>query len=168
MKEKNIKTIYLAGGCFWGMQKYIDQFDGVLSTEVGFANGKTLTPTYRDVCDKDTGHAETVKISYDEDKISLTYLLDQYFAVIDPFSVNKQGEDEGTQYRTGIFWDDESLESPIKEYMEKKEKELGRKTALILSPIQNYYPAEEYHQKYLDKHVDGYCHIPREKLRKRQ
>ena len=98
-----MNTIYLAGGCFWGLQKFFDQFDGVISTEVGYANGPDRAPTYQEVC-ADSGHAETVKVVYDEAKISLSQLLDYYFMVIDPLSVNKQGHDEGIQYRTGIYY----------------------------------------------------------------
>ena len=98
-----MKEIYLAGGCFWGLQKYFDQFDGVVKTEVGYANGPDKSPTYKEVCN-DSGHAETVRIIYDEEKMSLSELLDYYFMVIDPVSVNRQGHDEGIQYRTGIYY----------------------------------------------------------------
>ena len=91
-----MKTIYLAGGCFWGMQKYFDQFDGILRTEAGYANGPDRAPTYQEVC-ADSGHAETVRIDYDEDRITLKEILDRYFMVIDPLSVNRQGHDEGIQ-----------------------------------------------------------------------
>ena len=109
-----MKTIYLAGGCFWGLQKFFDQFGGVAETEVGYANGPDRAPTYREVC-ADSGHAETVRIEYDEEKISLEQLLDYYFMVIDPLSVNRQGHDEGIQYRTGIFWTEPQQEEIIHE-----------------------------------------------------
>ena len=104
LKEDNsdMNTIYLAGGCFWGMQKYFDQFEGVVSTEVGYANGPEEAPSYQEVC-SNSGHAETVKIAYDPDRISLSDLLNYYFMVIDPLSVNRQGNDKGIQYRTGIY-----------------------------------------------------------------
>ena len=98
-----MQTIYLAGGCFWGVQKYFDQFDGVVATEVGYANGPDVAPSYQEVCDS-SGHAETVKIEYDPEVISLTDLLKYYFMVIDPLSVNRQGNDRGIQYRTGIYY----------------------------------------------------------------
>ena len=104
-----MKTIYLAGGCFWGTQKYFDQFPGVKRTTVGYANGNTENPTYEDVKKRHSGHAETVRVEFDETVLSPETLLGYYFDVIDPFSVNKQGEDEGIQYRTGIYYDDESL-----------------------------------------------------------
>ena len=102
-----MNTIYLAGGCFWGMQKFIDQFDGVINTEVGYANGPAKAPSYEEVC-RSSGHAETVKVVYDDKVITLTELLDYYFMVIDPLSVNKQGNDRGIQYRTGIYYTDGS------------------------------------------------------------
>ncbi len=101
-----IKRIYLAGGCFWGVQKFFDQFDGVVTTEVGYANGPTVSPSYKDVC-AGSGHAETVQIDYDTEQISLTRLLQAYFLIIDPLSVNRQGNDTGVQYRTGIYYTDD-------------------------------------------------------------
>lgn len=154
-----MKTIYLAGGCFWGLQKFLDQFDGVVSTETGYANGDTEHPSYEDVRYKLTGHTETVKIKYDEKKLPTEQLLSYFFMAIDPLSVNKQGEDEGINYRTGIYYDDPSLGKEIKEAYEKEEKKVGKPLAVELLPLKNYYSAEEYHQKYLDKHPDGYCHI---------
>lgn len=155
-----MKTIYLAGGCFWGLQKFFDQFDGVVSTETGYANGKTENPTYEDVKHKNSGHAETVKIEYDENKISLTKLLEYYFLAIDPFSLNKQGPDEGENYRTGIYYDDDSLLSEIEAEFKRREEAAGQKFKVELLPLKNYYSAEEYHQKYLEKNPTGYCHLP--------
>jgi peptide methionine sulfoxide reductase msrA/msrB len=161
MKEK---TIFLAGGCFWGLQKFFDQFDGVLFTEAGYANGpeqadgSVQPPSYEDVCEN-SGHAETVKVVYDEEKISLRQLLKYYFLVIDPLSVNRQGADSGIQYRTGIYYTDEDQLPEIREVYDQKEKNVGEKLAVELEPLRNFYSAEEYHQKYLEKHPDGYCHI---------
>ena len=155
-----MQTIYLAGGCFWGVQKYFDQFDGVLTTEVGYANGPEEAPSYRDVCNS-SGHAETVKIEYDPEVISLTELLGYYFMVIDPLSVNKQGNDRGIQYRTGIYYTDESQLPEIKTVYREQEEKAGAKLAVEMEPLKNFYTAEEYHQKYLDKNPNGYCHIPR-------
>ncbi len=156
----NTKTIYLAGGCFWGVQKFFDQFDGVISTEVGYANGPEKAPSYYEVC-AGTGHAETVKIDYDESRISLTDLLNYYFMVIDPLSVDKQGNDVGRQYRTGIYYTEEGQLPEIEAVYRAEEEKLGTKLAVELMPLQNFFSAEEYHQKYLDKNPDGYCHIPR-------
>ena len=155
-----MKTIYLAGGCFWGVQKYFDQFDGVLATEVGYSNGPEEAPSYRDVCNS-SGHAETVKVDYDPEVISLTELLGYYFMVIDPLSVNKQGNDRGIQYRTGIYYTDESQLPEIKAVYKEQEEKAGAKLAVEMEPLKNFYTAEEYHQKYLDKNPNGYCHIPR-------
>ena len=154
-----MKTIYLAGGCFWGMQKFFDQFDGVLRTEVGYANGPDKAPSYEDVC-ADSGHAETLRIDYDETRISLAELLKYYFMVIDPLSVNRQGHDEGIQYRTGIYYTDESLLPDIRSFYQAEERKAGTKLAVELEPLRNFFSAEEYHQKYLDKNPGGYCHIP--------
>ena len=155
-----MKTIYLAGGCFWGVQKYFDQFDGVLATEVGYSNGPEEAPSYRDVCNS-SGHAETVKVDYDPEVISLTELLGYYFMVIDPLSVNKQGNDRGIQYRTGIYYTDESQLPEIKAVYKEQEEKAGAKLAVEMEPLKNFYTAEEYHQKYLDKNPGGYCHIPK-------
>ena len=153
------KTIFLAGGCFWGLQKYFDQFDGVLRTEVGYANGPDRAPSYEDVCN-DSGHAETVMIEYDESRIPLETLLDKYFLVIDPLSVNRQGHDEGIQYRTGIYYTYEGQLDPIRKVYSREEAKAGAKLAVAVEPLQNFFSAEEYHQKYLEKNPGGYCHIP--------
>ena len=154
-----MKTIYLAGGCFWGMQKYFDQFSGVVRTEAGYANGPDKAPSYEEVC-ADSGHAETVRIDYDEETVSLTSLLNDYFMVIDPLSVNRQGHDSGIQYRTGIYYTEESQLPEIEAVYRAEEEKAGAKLAVGLEPLRNFYPAEEYHQKYLDKNPGGYCHIP--------
>ena len=154
-----MKTIYLAGGCFWGVQRFFDQFDGVARTETGYANGPEQAPTYQDVC-ADSGHAETVRIDYDESRITLEELLDDYFMVIDPTSVNKQGHDEGIQYRTGIYWTKESQVPEIEARMMKEEEKAGQPLAVETGKLINFFPAEEYHQKYLEKNPGGYCHIP--------
>ena len=154
-----MKTIYLAGGCFWGVQKYFDQFDGVISTEVGYANGPGKAPSYEEVC-QSSGHAETVKIVYDETKITLTELLKYYFLVIDPTSVNKQGNDIGIQYRTGIYYTTEDQLQEAQKVYQAEEQKIGEKLKVELEPIHNFYTAEQYHQKYLEKNPSGYCHIP--------
>jgi methionine-S-sulfoxide reductase len=155
-----MREIYLAGGCFWGVQKFFDQFDGVLSTEVGYANGPDQAPSYQDVCHS-SGHAETVRVVYDEAAITLTRLLEYYFMVIDPLSVNRQGNDVGVQYRTGIYYTDESQLGEIRAVCSAEEEKAGRPLAVEVLPLENFFSAEEYHQKYLDKNPSGYCHIPR-------
>lgn len=154
-----METIYLAGGCFWGMQKFFDQFDGVTGTEVGYANGPDKAPSYEDVCN-DSGHAETVKIDFNESRISLVKLLNFYFMVIDPVSVNKQGGDRGVQYRTGIFYTDEAQLPAIRSVYDREQEKAGKELAVLVEPLKNFYSAEEYHQKYLEKNPGGYCHIP--------
>ena len=154
-----MKTICLAGGCFWGMQKFLDQFDGVRETEVGYANGPDHAPSYREVCDN-SGHAETVRVAYDESVLSLPELLRFYFMVIDPVSVNRQGMDAGIQYRTGIYYTDADQLPAIREIFDRVARELGAPLAVELEPLRNFFSAEEYHQKYLDKNPGGYCHIP--------
>ena len=153
------ETIYLAGGCFWGMQKFFDQFDGVLETEVGYANGPDSAPSYEDVC-RSSGHAETLRIDYDPNVISLTELLQRYFLVIDPLSVNRQGNDCGLQYRTGIYYTEERQRPEIEAVYRAEEAGAAAALAVELLPLRNFFPAEAYHQKYLDKNPGGYCHIP--------
>ncbi len=154
-----MKTIYLAGGCFWGCQKYFDQFEGIVKTETGYANGPEGPVTYEEVC-RDSGHAETVRIDYDEKIISLRKLLEAYFMIIDPLSVNRQGHDSGIQYRTGIYYADEKMLPEIMQVYEEEERKAGAKLAVEVKPLSGFCPAEEYHQKYLDKNPGGYCHIP--------
>ena len=159
------RTIYLAGGCFWGVQKYIDQFDGVLETTVGYANGRTENPSYEQVCRENTGHAETVKVLYNDEIISAGQLLEYYFMVIDPLSVNRQGNDIGMQYRTGIYFNDAALLPEIMKSVQNERKKVGQPLAVEVRELENFYPAEEYHQKYLDKNPGGYCHISPEMMR---
>ena len=154
-----MNTIYLAGGCFWGVEGYFKRIDGVKGTTCGYANGRTKNPSYEDVCRHDTGHAETVKVDFDDEVISLEDLLIYYFRIIDPVSVNKQGNDVGVQYRTGIYYTDESQLPVIKAAIEREQRKYNEKIAVEVLPIENFYSAEEYHQDYLDKNPNGYCHI---------
>ncbi|MBQ4341497.1 MAG: peptide-methionine (S)-S-oxide reductase MsrA [Clostridia bacterium] len=153
-----MKTLYLAGGCFWGTQRFFDQFDGVTHTEVGYANGPAGSVTYEEVC-KSSGHAETVRVDYDESVLSTAKLLEYYFMVIDPLSVNKQGGDEGVQYRTGVYYDDPSLLPDIEAAFKKEQAKYEKPMAVELLPLESFCGAEEYHQKYLVKNPTGYCHI---------
>ena len=156
----NQKTIYLAGGCYWGVEKYMQMIPGVVETEVGFANGDTLHPTYQQVCHENTGHAETVRVAYDADKLALDKLLRLFFRIIDPVSVDRQGEDVGHQYRTGVYHENEQDAEVIRAELEKLEKQVGQKLAVESCPLAHFFPAEAYHQKYLDKNPTGYCHVP--------
>jgi len=158
--------IYLAGGCFWGTEKYLGEIHGVTATEVGYANGQTANPTYEDVCHRNTGHAETVHVVYNSEKVTLSFLLELYYQVIDPTSFNRQGGDTGSQYRTGIYYVVPGDESVIRSSIEKLQERCDKPVAIEVKPLENYYPAEEYHQKYLDKNPNGYCHIGTEKIKK--
>ena len=159
MGTNELCVIYLAGGCFWGTQRYFDCLAGVVRTEVGYANGSTKNPTYEQVKHENTGHAETVKVEYDPEKISLTELLEQYYKVIDPVSVNRQGGDIGVQYRTGIYYTDPAQKPVIDASLSKLQKQYSVPLAVEALPLSNFYTAEEYHQKYLEKNPGGYCHI---------
>jgi methionine-S-sulfoxide reductase len=154
-----MKTIYLAGGCFWGVEKFLEYAKGVKETEVGYANGPYLNPTYEEVRYKQTGHVETVKVIYDETVLPLSHLLKEFLSVIDPFSLNKQGEDEGVQYRTGIYYVDEEDLPVIQSVISEVEDKFEEKSVVEIKPLENYSRAEEYHQKYLAKNPNGYCHI---------
>ena len=158
-----MKTIYLAGGCFWGLQKYLSLIQEVKITEVGYANGAAANPTYEQVC-AGSGHAETVRVDYDEDALTLTRLLDLYADVIDPTSVNRQSGDTGIQYRTGIYYVDKADRAIIEGWLTLLGESLTKPVAIELKPLDNYYPADEYHQNYLGKNPGGYCHISREKF----
>lgn len=157
-----MKEIYFAGGCFWGTEHYFKLVNGVVETEVGYANGHTENPTYQDVCTDKTGFAETVRIAYDPEVISLEFLTEMYFKAIDPTSVNQQGHDKGTQYRTGIYYTDEADVPTLKKVYNRVQAEVKLRLAVELLPLKNFYTAEEYHQDYLDKNPDGYCHLPLE------
>lgn len=152
--------IYLAGGCFWGAQRYFDCLPGVVETEVGYANGPTENPTYEQVKKEHTGHAETVRVVYNAKEIPLPALLEQYYKIIDPTAVNHQGEDIGIQYRTGVYYTDSADEPVIRASLEKLQKDYTEPLAVEARPLENFYPAEEYHQKYLEKNPGGYCHVP--------
>lgn len=154
------REIWLAGGCFWGAEEYLAGIPGVVKTDVGYANGKTEAPTYEEVCTQGTGHAEAVHVVYDPAVVSLPFLLRLYFESVNPTSVNRQGGDCGTQYRTGIYYADEADLPLIRAEMEKLQKRLSEPVAIEVAPLQNYHPAGEEHQEYLKKHPGGYCHIP--------
>ena len=158
-KNMNYKTIYLAGGCFWGTDHFLGLVHGVENTEVGYANSNVPNPTYKEVCTGRTGAAETVKVVYNPEEVSLPFLLDLYYKTIDPTSLNKQGNDRGTQYRTGIFYTDSSELSLIERSLDTLQRHFTKPLAIEVAPLRNFYPAEEYHQDYLDKNPGGYCHI---------
>ena len=154
-----MKTIYFAGGCFWGTEHYMRQFEGVTGTETGYANGDVPDPAYEQVYTDLTGHVECVKVSYDEEIVSLATLCRLFFRSIDPIVENRQGDDCGTRYRTGIYWNDEEdrivIEAVYREIQGRYEVPL----AVEKAPLKCFYPAEEYHQEYLVKNPEGYCHL---------
>lgn len=155
-----MKTIYLAAGCFWGAEHYLKLIRGIIHTEVGFANGHTDSPTYKQVYTDTTGYAEAVRVDYDPELISLKLLIELYFKAIDPTSLNQQGEDRGTRYRTGIYYTDPSELDTIKSVVDEVAQHYDRPLVVEVEPLRNFYPAEEYHQDYLDKNPEGYCHLP--------
>ena len=159
MNSENLKEIYFAGGCFWGVEEYFSRIPGVYDAVSGYANGNTEQPTYEEVCSDNTGFAETVRVRYDPAVVSLRILTGQYFKIIDPVSVNRQGNDRGTQYRTGIFYTEEKDCASIRPVMAEIQKDYSGPLAVELAPLQNFYPAEDYHQDYLQKNPGGYCHI---------
>lgn len=158
MKEQQT-IIYFAGGCFWGTQHFMKQIHGVISTEVGFANGNSPNPTYLDVCHHNTGHVETVKVLFNPSVVSVQSLLQLFFLTIDPTSVNKQGGDYGTQYRTGIYYTDDDLLPLIENEVSTLAKQYLSPLALEVKPLENFYPADASHQDYLEKNPSGYCHL---------
>ena len=143
------KVIYLAGGCFWGVEAYISRLNGVNQTEVGYANGLDLAPTYEKVCTGKTGHAETVKVTYNPQIIPLRDILENFYKIIDPYSKNRQGPDIGTQYRTGIYWQDDEQKKIVLDFLKEKQRESSQRIVVEAYPISSFYTAEAYHQKYL-------------------
>lgn len=156
-----LAVVYFAGGCFWGTEHYLKKIYGVVETQVGYANGKTENPTYQEVCTDKTGFAETVKVVYNPEQLPLERLLQLFFKAIDPTSLNRQGHDVGTQYRTGVYYVDEHDRPVVEAALKTLNEECGGKSVVEGCPLQNFYPAEEYHQDYLDKNPTGYCHLPR-------
>lgn len=159
MKDSHMKTIYLAGGCFWGTEHYISRFEGVVETTVGYANGSVKDPAYEQVYTDQTGHVECVKVDYDEEMISLATLCRLYFRSIDPLLLNRQGEDIGTRYRTGIYWTDPEDQPIVEAIFEEVQHGYSEPLAVEKGPLKCFYPGEEYHRKYLVKNPQGYCHL---------
>ena len=158
------QVIYLAGGCFWGLEHLMQSIPGVIDAQSGYANGTgEQDANYRTVCGGDTGFRETVRVEYDPERVSLDALLLAYFHVIDPTVANRQGPDIGTQYQTGIYYTDEQAKATVERIAAIERSR--RETFLVeIGPLVNYYPAEEYHQNYLVKNPGGYCHIPRREM----
>ena len=153
---KSVKTIYFAGGCFWGTQKYFDYIHGVTATEVGYANGASNSATYGD----GSGYAETVRVDYDPAVAPVPFLLRMFYKAIDPTTADRQGNDVGTEYRSGIYYTDPADLPIIKASLAKLQTQLSAPVAIETGPLKTYTRAEDYHQKYLQKNPGGYCHIP--------
>ena len=158
--SETILVIYLAGGCFWGVEHYIQLLPGVVETEVGYANSIIENPSYEEVCSGRTEAAETVKVSYDSSKISLSFLLEQFFQIIDPTTINRQGNDRGTQYRTGVYYTDAADRPIIMNALARLQSKYSKILMVEVKPLKNYSKAETYHQDYLSNRPGGYCHVP--------
>lgn len=154
-----MKEIYLAGGCFWGVEEYMSRINGVVETRVGYANGIKENPTYEEVCTGTTRHAETTYVKYDESIISLEDLLNRFWKIIDPTILNRQGPDIGNQYRTGIYYIDSDDLNHINKTLENQKTKYDKPIVTEIMPLKSFYDAEEYHQNYLKKNPGGYCHI---------
>ena len=162
----SVREIYLAGGCFWGTEHFLRQIRGVVETEVGYANGSTPDPTYEIVCGDKSGYAETVRVVYDPEVLSTAKLLETFFLAIDPTAVNRQGNDRGTQYRTGIHYSNPADEPVVIAALDQLRTQYSKPIAVEGMPLRSFYRAEEYHQDYLEKNPSGYCHISSALFRK--
>lgn len=160
-----MKTIFFAGGCFWGTEHYIRQFEGVTDTQTGYANGNIPSPSYEQVYTDATGYAECVKVIYDSGIISVETLCRLFFRSIDPLSLNRQGEDQGTRYRTGIYWDDEEDRTAIEKVYSEIQDRYEERLMVEKERLECFYPAEDYHQDYLLKNPEGYCHLSLQTLK---
>ena len=154
-----MKEIYFAGGCFWGVEHFFKGVDGVSEAMPGYANGNTQNPTYKEVYTDTTGFAETVRVRYNPERVSLRLLVRLFFTVTDPLTLNRQGHDEGTRYRSGVFYTSAEDRPVIEDVFREVSGKLGVPLVTQLEPLKNFYPAEEYHQNYLDKNPKGYCHL---------
>lgn len=154
-----MKKIILAGGCFWGVEAYFKMLRGVVDTQVGYVNGNYANPTYEEVCDAKATHAEAVYIEYDEAILTLEKLLEHLFRIIDPTSINKQGHDEGIQYRTGVYYYTEEDRLMTENFITKQQSHYRLPIAVEVEQERGFFDAETYHQDYLEKNPFGYCHV---------
>jgi peptide methionine sulfoxide reductase msrA/msrB len=157
--ESKLKEIWLAGGCFWGVETYMSRIYGVFDVTSGYANGDRENPSYKEVSSGKTGFSETVHVRYDPDRVELKTLLMHFFKIIDPTEKDKQGDDIGNQYRSGIYYKDEKDRAVIDEVFALEQKKYTKEIQTEILPLKNYFLAEDYHQDYLDKNENGYCHI---------
>ncbi|MDD3938187.1 MAG: peptide-methionine (S)-S-oxide reductase MsrA [Bacilli bacterium] len=168
MNNDNICTIYLAGGCFWGIEAYFQQLKGVIDTEVGYANGDSENPKYEDLLEHRANHAETVKIVYDMSLIPLSKILEHYLRIVDPYAMNRQGNDVGIQYRSGVYYVNEADREVVLAFFAANYPRPERRFAIEVKPLKNFYKAEDYHQDYLIKNPFGYCHVEMRKIKKEE
>ena len=154
-----LREIFFAGGCFWGVESYFSQVPGVRSATVGYANGDTANPSYQEVCTGKTGHAETVHLVYDPNQVSLQTLTEHFFLIINPLTLNRQGNDSGSQYRSGVYYTDEGDLEVLQQVRDAEQEKYTAPIQTELLPLRCYYLAEDYHQDYLEKNPGGYCHI---------
>lgn len=163
--QNNMSKIYLAGGCFWGVEAYFSKLPGVVYTETGYANGKTQNPSYEEVSTGDTDFAETVLVEYNNKEITLREILSHYFDIVDLTTLNRQAHDSGTQYRSGIYYTTDSDGEIIKDAIAEEQKKYKKPIVTEVKKLESFYRAEEYHQKYLEKNPGGYCHIDLSKIK---
>lgn len=156
---RDFKQIVLAGGCFWGVEEYYRRLAGITDTSVGYAQGTKENPTYKEVCSGETGHAEAVMITYNHAAISLNQILDHFFRIIDPTLLNQQGNDIGTQYRTGIYTVNDNDLLIVRDFVDNRRSEYAKPIVVEVETLKNYFHAEDEHQLYLHKNPNGYCHV---------
>lgn len=159
IEPKDLHTLFFAGGCFWGLEAFFKHLPGIHNTEVGYANGTTENPRYEEVCRDATGHAETVAVTYDRKRLSTETLLEAFFEAIDPTTLNRQGNDYGEQYRTGVYYLDGDDRPLIEAEIRRQEKRYQQPLVTEVNPLESFWEAEDVHQDYLDKNPQGYCHI---------
>jgi len=167
MENEKHLTIYLAGGCFWGVEAYYQQLKGVIETEVGYANGDSENPSYEDLVYHRANHAETVKVVFDDRIIPLVKILEHFLRIVDPYSLNRQGNDIGIQYRSGVYYVNDSDKDVIKQYFDSQNCS-SQPFAIEVIKLKNFYKAEDYHQDYLIKNPYGYCHVDMRKIKKEE
>ncbi|BDR54839.1 peptide-methionine (R)-S-oxide reductase [Bombiscardovia apis] len=166
-QERQLESVYMAGGCFWGLERYMQGVSGVRSTSVGYAQSQLERPSYEQVCSGRTDAVEAVEVIYDPQMVSLRTLVLLFLDVIDPYSLNRQGNDKGRQYRSGLYWEPgyrADQEPVFLRALSELAQRSGKEPVVEVEELKNFYKAEESHQDYLQKHPNGYCHISAEKI----
>lgn len=154
-----MKKVVLGGGCFWGVEEYYRRLKGVVATRVGYAQGNVENPSYEQVKKQLTHHREVVEISYDETQITLPQVLDHLFRIIDPTIRNRQGNDIGESYQSGMYYTTAEDKNVMEEFVAKRQQNMVKEIAVEIEQLKTFWDAEEYHQKYLVKNPLGYCHV---------